>query len=188
MHGLKSGKTLKVFRGHTSFVNALCVLADDATIVSGGSDAFVRVWDAKLAQCTTAFQLGEHEVKETAAIESVALLPRQTSAQLLVCNRSATLRVVTLGGALVRKYATDGATAGETFVAAVASPDAKFVYALSDKAQLYVFDTVSARLELKLAAFETSEPLALAHHPHQSMLAACARNDRELKLFQPLAE
>jgi hypothetical protein len=76
------------------------------------SDAFIRVWDARTAQCTTSFQLGEvracvhsvsftHDmclvlsvviaiqasdaVKATSAIESIVVLKQQT--HILVCNR-----------------------------------------------------------------------------------------------------
>lgn len=200
MHGLKSGKTLKVFRGHTAYVNTLCVAPDDQTIISGGSDgnivsvflffasitfgtlAFVRVWDARTAQCTTSFQLGQDEVKETAAIESVSML-RQPNL-LLVCNRSATLHVVTTSGLSHRKYATDGTTADEMFVSCVAAPDQGFIYALTDKGNLYVFNTDTTRVEYKVHAHD-AEPVAMAHHPHQSIIASFARNDRELKLFQP---
>lgn len=144
----------------------------------------MRVWDARTAQCTTSFQLGQDEVKEAAAIESVSLL-RQANL-LLVCNRSASLHVVTLSGALHRKYATDGATADETFVCCVAAPDQSqgFIYALTDKGNFYVFNTDTARIEYKMHAHD-AEPVSMVHHPHQSIVASFARNDRELKLFQP---
>lgn len=56
VHGLKSGKTLKEFRGHTSFVNYAVYSADGSQIVSASSDATVRVWDAKSCECVRAFR------------------------------------------------------------------------------------------------------------------------------------
>lgn len=47
VHGLKSGKLLKEFRGHTSYVNTAIWSADDANVITGSSDGTVRVWDAK---------------------------------------------------------------------------------------------------------------------------------------------
>ena len=44
MHGLKSGKTLKEFRGHTSFVNDAIFTMDAHNIISASSDGSVKVW------------------------------------------------------------------------------------------------------------------------------------------------
>lgn len=43
MHGLKSGKTLKEFRGHISFVNDVVFTVDGHNIISGSSDGTVKV-------------------------------------------------------------------------------------------------------------------------------------------------
>jgi WD40 repeat-containing protein SMU1 len=56
VHGLKSGKMLKEFRGHTSYVNDATYSADGSTVISASSDATVRVWDAKSCECLHAFR------------------------------------------------------------------------------------------------------------------------------------
>ena len=43
VHGLNSGKMLKEFRGHTSFVNDAVFSPDNSLIMSGSSDGSVRV-------------------------------------------------------------------------------------------------------------------------------------------------
>ena len=43
MHGLKSGKTLKEFRGHVSFVNDAIFTTDAHNIISASSDGTVKV-------------------------------------------------------------------------------------------------------------------------------------------------
>ena len=43
IHGLKSGKTLKEFRGHTSFVNMVTFVPDSPHVVSASSDGSVKV-------------------------------------------------------------------------------------------------------------------------------------------------
>ena len=47
MHGLKSGKTLKEFRGHTSFVNDAIFTMDAHNIISASSDGTVKVHDVQ---------------------------------------------------------------------------------------------------------------------------------------------
>eukprot|EP00727_Mastigamoeba_balamuthi_P002308 m51a1_g12074 hypothetical protein (850) ;mRNA; f:174-5703 len=51
VHGLKLGSTIKVFRGHTSFVNDVCYAQSGAWVISGSSDGTVRIWDARSEDC-----------------------------------------------------------------------------------------------------------------------------------------
>ena len=43
IHGLRSGKTLKEFRGHSSFVNSVMFSNDNAHVLSASSDGTVKV-------------------------------------------------------------------------------------------------------------------------------------------------
>ncbi|CAN0419349.1 unnamed protein product, partial [Discosporangium mesarthrocarpum] len=43
IHGLKSGKMLKEFRGHTSFVNTAVYMQDGAKVITGSADGTVKV-------------------------------------------------------------------------------------------------------------------------------------------------
>ena len=43
IHGLKSGKTLKEFRGHESFVNCAIYLPESHNLLSASSDGSVKV-------------------------------------------------------------------------------------------------------------------------------------------------
>lgn len=43
IHGLKSGKLLKEFRGHTSYVNDAIFTNDGSRVISASSDCTVKV-------------------------------------------------------------------------------------------------------------------------------------------------
>jgi WD40 repeat protein len=43
LHGLKSGKTLKEFRGHSSYVNDAIFTSDGGRVITASSDGSVKV-------------------------------------------------------------------------------------------------------------------------------------------------
>lgn len=43
IHNIKSGKIVKEFRGHTSFVNAVLYSQDNNSVLSGSSDGTIKV-------------------------------------------------------------------------------------------------------------------------------------------------
>merc|ERR1712232_952832 len=49
-HGVKSGKTLKEYRGHSSYVNSAVYSRDNGSVITGSSDGYVFVFDAKTTE------------------------------------------------------------------------------------------------------------------------------------------
>ena len=96
IHGLKSGKTLREFRGHQSYVNDCVYTIDGSRILTVSSDGTVKVWDAKTTDCLTTFG-GQFQVNAVtdATINSVALMPHNSD-QIVICNRSPTVYITTL--------------------------------------------------------------------------------------------
>lgn len=58
IQGLKSGKTLKEFRGHSSFVNSALYTRDNSQVITASSDGTVRMWDAKTTECLNSIRFG----------------------------------------------------------------------------------------------------------------------------------
>lgn len=53
---MKSGKMLKEFRGHSSYVNHVAYTTDGNQVLSASSDGTVRVWNSKTCECVQAFR------------------------------------------------------------------------------------------------------------------------------------
>lgn len=51
VHGLKSGRVLKEFRGHTSFVNQAHYIPDTNNVISCSSDGTIKVTPPHCVNC-----------------------------------------------------------------------------------------------------------------------------------------
>jgi WD40 repeat-containing protein SMU1 len=54
IHGIKAGRTLKEFRGHTSFVNSVAYTHDNTRVVTGSSDGTVKARHTHIHTLTAA--------------------------------------------------------------------------------------------------------------------------------------
>lgn len=181
VHGLKSGKMLKEFRGHTSYVNDAIFSAEGGQIVSASSDSTVRVWDAKTCECLHAFRPPQATSTAEVAINSVHLFP-QNQEQVVVCNRSSTVYLMTMQGLVVKSFAS-GKREGGDFVACSVSPRGDYIYCLGEDSTIYCFGVASAKLEHIMPAHEKSA-IGLTHHPHRNLIASWAE-EGPLKCWKP---
>mmetsp|Transcript_1804 Transcript_1804/g.4015 ORF Transcript_1804/g.4015 Transcript_1804/m.4015 type:complete len:513 (-) Transcript_1804:508-2046(-) len=181
VHGLKSGKMLKEMRGHTSFVNDAIFSADGSQVISASSDATVRVWDGKTCECLQAFRPPQTASGGEVSINSVHLFP-QNQDQLVVCNRSPTVYLMTMQGLVVKSFAS-GKREGGDFVACAVSPRGEYIYCLGEDATLYCFGVASGKLEHVMPVHEKG-PIGMAHHPHRNLVASWAE-EGPLKCWKP---
>lgn len=56
IHGIKSGKLLKEFRGHDSFVHSSVFSSDESSILSSSADSTICVWDSGTSDCIKRFR------------------------------------------------------------------------------------------------------------------------------------
>ncbi|CAG8481252.1 8247_t:CDS:10 [Diversispora eburnea] len=166
LHGLKSGKTLKEFRGHTSFVNSAIFSHDMMRVISASSDGKVKIWDSKSTDCLhTISPLGEHATQTIsggATVNCVIQMPKTTD-QFIVCNK---------------KKKTGG-----DFITCTVSPQGDFIYCVGEDSILYFFDIHSGKSYSSLKLSE-AEVIGVSHHPFSNIMATYA-DDGVISLWKP---
>ncbi len=165
VHGLKSGKTLKELRGHSSYVNDLAFSYDSSRLVSASSDGSVRVWDAKSGECVHNFRppaVGANAL----AVNGVCFLPTNQE-QLLVCNRSPTIYLMTLAGETVQTLTSAKPV---DFVRAVVSAQGGWVHGIGEDGTLHCFELKEGKERHTLKAHE-KDAIGVAIHPHRNLVA-----------------
>ncbi|XP_025202815.1 WD40 repeat-containing protein SMU1-like [Melanaphis sacchari] len=178
IHGLKSGKTLKEFRGHTSFVNEVVYTVDGHSVISASSDSTIKVWSVKTTECTHTFKsMGAADV----AVHNIHLFPKNQD-NFVVCNRSNTIIIMNMQGQIVKSF-TSGKHKGSNFVCSTVSPRGDWIYAAAEDNNLYCFSLNSGKLE-KILQIHEKDVIGLTHHPHQNLLCTYCE-DGMVRLWKP---
>ncbi|KAI9484857.1 WD40-repeat-containing domain protein [Zychaea mexicana] len=191
IHGLRSGKTLKEFRGHSSFVNSVLFSSDNSRVLSASSDGTVKVWDAKTTSClhTITPQINADISKVPSSSSSSSTAPTVAAAgalanhtvqvivplpknidQVLVCTKSNTLYMMTMRGQIVKTYSHQKET-GSDFVSATVSPQCELVYGIGEDSVLYCFQAATGKLinETKICNYEA---VGLVSHPRANVIVS----------------
>ncbi|KAG0051325.1 Serine/threonine-protein kinase smu1 [Gryganskiella cystojenkinii] len=194
LHGLKSGKMLKEFRGHTSYVNHASFSLDGTQILSSSSDGTVKVWDYKSATCIRSFSPhdGTGTIAGAAGLTVNSCFPYPKPNQILVCMKSPTAYLMNQEGEPIRKFispesATEGSTKDTTtsseggakkeqsvsltdYIGVSLSPQAEILYCLAENSQVHCFYADTGKL-IKSIPIAEGEVIGMASHPLSNVLA-----------------
>lgn len=150
IHGLKSGRTLKEFRGHSSFVTGAVFVAANGggdQVMTCSADGTVRLWDAKSCDCLRSIRLSPAGAATSllgivklpfsaialpalasaaaAGASSAAAAAAQASQAInqerfVVMERSGTLRIINAEGAVLATFQSTSSGAAASSAAAAA--------------------------------------------------------------------
>ena len=178
IHGIKSGKTLKEFRGHSSFVNDCSFSSDGSQVLSVSSDGTFKIWDIKTTSClkTLQFNEGQEAIQgmPCPSLSSLTLHPTQPHLCLL-SGRSHFVYLVDLKThKLVKSYTPRPQSLPKLapFVSALFSPRGDFIYASTENGNLVVFETFKGSGQEEDSTLKVSEKeiLGMCHHPFANIL------------------
>ncbi|KAG0236297.1 Serine/threonine-protein kinase smu1 [Actinomortierella wolfii] len=208
VHGLKSGKMLKEFRGHTSYVNYACFSADGTKVISSSSDGHVKIWDLKTTSClhTITPHDGTGTISGATAQTVYSCFPYPRPNHLVACVKAPTAYMLSMEGDVLRQFTSsdalqaqaiaqaaaeksgdasnpgrgDTASAPADFTAVVLSPQAEIVYCLAENNKMYCFYADTGREIKNFKVAEGSEVIGLASHPSSNILAINTADGRVL--------
>ncbi|CAJ1938266.1 unnamed protein product [Sphenostylis stenocarpa] len=180
IHGLKSGKMLKEFRGHTSYVNDATFTHDGSRVITASSDCTIKVWDVKTTDCIQTFKPPPPLRGGDASVNSVHIFPKNTD-HIVVCNKTSSIYIMTLQGQVVKSFSS-GKREGGDFAAACVSPKGEWIYCVGEDSvkflmgwqiecrNMYCFSYQSGKLEHLMKVHE-KEVIGVVHHPHRNLVA-----------------
>lgn len=191
-HGLKSGKTLKEYRGHTSYVNSAVYTKDNGKVVTASSDSHVIVFDAKTTEIVSTLTPPPPPHVSSAmqyAVQLAIMAPKlpasfgdQEDVCIFACSRTNTVSLMNGSGQVLRSFSS-GKREGGDFVAICTSPKGTWLYAVAEDHTVYCFAVETGKLEQTMKVAE-KDVIGITHHPTRNIVAVYSA-DGTLAFLKP---
>ncbi len=163
IHGIKSGKMLKEFRGHESFVHAARFSEDGDAVLSASVDGTIARWDALSGDCTKRFQLPN----EKPAIDVRCC----SETEILATSSGSAAFLMSADGVVIRKYEIKKTVDdGGPIIACTVSNHGEYVYTLTEAGTLCCFEYKTGKL-LQSLKTGIKRAIGLALHPRKNIVA-----------------
>lgn len=192
LHGMRSNKTIRDYRGHKSFVTSVCFSRDDNHVLSGSSDRTVKIWNAKTAQILK-------EYRSNSKVHTILPMSHFKNDIFLVGNRFNSIELIDIEGnvrvKLCEELKVEDPKNGDPkeeeapkppdFYSACSSPKGNWIYSV-DKKNIFCFNYSTKRVQKKLMANEedSNDLIGVKHHPFLNLLATFDTKGN-LKLWKP---
>ena len=178
IHGTKSGKLLKEFRGHSSFVNDAIFNSDSSRVITGGSDGAIKVWDAKTCTCLQTVVLSEGVVAPsgTAGSAVIRILPHPRFVdQFVVISKSPWVHIINVKAQVVKAYSmVKQCFAG--FIGGALSQRGDLLYLAGEDKAFHCLRLENGNAEGAALHLTDFELIGISCHPFANVFAAWDEN------------
>ncbi|KAI8910297.1 wd-repeat protein [Gorgonomyces haynaldii] len=165
LFGLQSGNMLKLYRGHTSWVNDALFSNDKKSIISAGADGTIRIWSRQTTECLQTLSLSEGKLGQTLNLRSVhSLLSVNNS--IFCGTASPFVYVINSKGQLLH---TIRSSQEKHFTATCLSGHGDFVYCATEDHKIIAFNSKTGKKTNEVLL--GSEIMGVVHHPFSNIMA-----------------
>eukprot|EP01071_Lankesteria_metandrocarpae_P009094 Lankesteria_metandrocarpae@DN5134_c0_g1_i1.p1 len=173
IHGIRTGRSMGVFRGHEAYVTTAIYNADGTNVITGSSDGKVKIWDSRSFECLHTLSPPAVLMSESAPLAGVnrVFLYKDKSDCFFVCTKSNTLHLLSMNGKVVKSFSS-GKREGGDFVSATTSPSSNWLYCAAEDHSIYCFSNSVGRLEHIISDIHKADIFGVAHHPTLNRLAS----------------
>lgn len=175
IHGIKSGKMLKEFRGHESFVHAARYSGEDR-VLSAGVDCTVCVWDVPSGDCSKRFRLPNDK-------PAIGVWDCDATTMLAMSSGTTAFLMDSSDGEVIRAFEIKKTIedAGP-LVGCTRSNHGEYLFTLTEAGTLSCFEWSSGKL-LHTLKTGMSRAIGLALHPKKNIVA-CFSEEGIVQLFR----
>lgn len=170
MHGLRSGQTLKEFRGHSSFVAAARFRSEDTEVITASADGTVGIWSVTTSDRTAT--ITPPQAAATAHAPVLDAIPfTDGSRRLAVLPRGPVVYLMDdTGSTVLQEVRSPGASA----LAMALSPRCSFLHLLDESRQLRCFSLTGPDSGSEVSSAlvqDEGDLIGVVRHPRRNRLA-----------------